>query len=155
MKKIVSFAILFFIITTIEGFGCDTGDPICVASIVFEKGASLRYNELTAYYCEQNEIFLNEAIRRSENMVAERKKKGIDYYKQVKNDFSRLKYDLLENHNGKAAVRVSGVLAYDLEGTDFHHEANVEQTIELIKDRSSWLFCSEELARRSQKLNSR
>ena len=154
MKKIFSITLLAIIATTTNVVGCDTGDPICVASIVFEKGAALRYNELKDYYCKQNEIMLNEAIRIASERVAKLKKdKGIDHYKDVKNDFSSLKYELVKMNKEKSTVKVTGTFTYDNESIRYHHESKVVQSIDLIHQNGRWLFCSEELAKRGELLS--
>jgi hypothetical protein len=106
--------------------------------------------------CPRNlsQIFLNEAIKRSEKRISELKRnKGIDHYKEVRIDFSRLNYVLIERSEDKARIRVSGVFTYGLPGKNFHHEASTDELIDLIYQNGTWVFCSEELAKRSERFN--
>ncbi|MGE4546121.1 MAG: hypothetical protein AB7D06_18690 [Pedobacter sp.] len=152
MNKSFLAAIMLFLASTVNTYSCDTNDPICVASMVFEKGASLRFFELKDYYCEQNQVFLSEAIRRAEKRVSKLKRdKGIDHYEQVKIDFSDVEYSLISRDKEKAQVRVFGVFTYDLQGTDFHHQASTDEIMELRYQNDRWMFCSEELANLSDR----
>jgi hypothetical protein len=152
MKILFTTIMILGVFSYSNAISCDGSDPLCVAVIVFEKGISFRYNELHDYYCKENQFALQLAIKGSEIAIAEMKKKGIDYYKQAKNDFSDLHYELIKKTEQKAKVQVSGKIIHELEGTTFRHSSDEEKILDLKNINDSWVFCSDQLAKNSKRV---
>lgn len=121
--------------------GCDDSDPICVASILVEKGAMLKNKETIKYRCKENDWVTDLMLLADQKAIEIFKKDGINYHGQAIMDFSDLKYTCLEKTETTAKVKVSGKVKTEIKNTEIISITDFEEVYEFIKGDDSWLFC--------------
>ena len=140
MKTIVSILTVFALFCS-GALCCDQTDPICVASKIYEAGATFQTEGVKKYYCEDNLELYEVGLLLAKSMEKTMKAQGIDYFKQVYHDFSNVKYEIKEIDPSRVIVNVSGKCTAGFKNTDFETTLEVKESFYLIKPKGSENYC--------------
>ena len=141
MNKVVIVALVFLLTCLSPVYCCDQTDPVCVARVLFEKGATLRHAELKQYYCSDNYTSYDLAVSFSNILLETYRKGGVDYFSQEYHDFSNLTYQVITRDSRSVVVKISGKAMQGFKNTDIEKTSEVDTSIFLRKKDKSNQYC--------------
>lgn len=121
--------------------GEQPGDPVSVAKQAVSISLAYDLDGLSALSCEQMRTEIADQRADFEETMNILKGMGVDL-SQVRYDMSGVTFELMEQNEFTAKVRMGGVLTVKVPGLPEESQEQ-NQEIELRKEEGNWLVCSE------------
>ena len=116
---------------------CDRTDPVCIAKLLYEKGASFEGEDenLKQFFCKAENWEISARFSK-ESVKKTFQSRGIDFHKQKKFDFSGLNYEAREIPPDKVLVKVEGPVSMEIAETDYKFKKDIVDEMILVRDKS-------------------
>ena len=116
---------------------CDRTDPVCIAKLLYEKGASLEGEDenLKEFFCKSENWEISARFSK-ESVKKTFQSRGIDFHKQKRYDFSGLNYEAREIPPDKVLVKIEGPVSMEIAGTDYKYKKDIVDEMILVRDKS-------------------